>query len=381
MKHAILFFAATLVAVSLGATPLGAQPMGAPGAAGQAEAPAALTVTVAPPEVASWPVGVQASGWLAAWQEVAISAEVGGQKIVAINADVGDSVKAGDVLVQLSRETLENDLAQLQASVDVAQAALDEATADADRARKLDGSGSVSQQQLSAAVITERKARADLASAEARLASAQIDLDRTRITAMSDGVISARNAALGDVVMQGTELFRLIRDGRIEWRAEVPLFQLRDIAVGMKVTIPAPAGDVHGTVRQIAPNASEANGRVIVYVDLAVPEGGPEPKTGLMVSGRFEVGEREAVTVPSSAIVMKDGYSYIFALDAAEPKKVTRVRVETGRRRGDRVEIIGDFAREAQVVQAGGAFLSEGSTVRVVATGEGAAQGTEGAAQ
>ena len=375
MKHAILFFAATLVAVSLGATPLGAQPMGAPGAAGQAEAPAALTVTVAPPEVASWPVGVQASGWLAAWQEV------GGQKIVAINADVGDSVKAGDVLVQLSRETLENDLAQLQASVDVAQAALDEATADADRARKLDGSGSVSQQQLSAAVITERKARADLASAEARLASAQIDLNRTRITAMSDGVISARNAALGDVVMQGTELFRLIRDGRIEWRAEVPLFQLRDIAVGMKVTIPAPAGDVHGTVRQIAPNASEANGRVIVYVDLAVPEGGPEPKTGLMVSGRFEVGEREAVTVPSSAIVMKDGYSYIFALDAAEPKKVTRVRVETGRRRGDRVEIIGDFAREAQVVQAGGAFLSEGSTVRVVATGEGAAQGTEGAAQ
>ena len=381
MKHAILFFAATLVAVSLGATPLGAQPMGAPGAAGQAEAPAALTVTVAPPEVASWPVGVQASGWLAAWQEVAISAEVGGQKIVAINADVGDSVKAGDVLVQLSRETLENDLAQLQASVDVAQAALDEATADADRARKLDGSGSVSQQQLSAAVITERKARADLASAEARLASAQIDLDRTRITAMSDGVISARNAALGDVVMQGTELFRLIRDGRIEWRAEVPLFQLRDIAVGMKVTIPAPAGDVHGTVRQIAPNASEANGRVIVYVDLAVPEGGPEPKTGLMVSGRFEVGEREAVTVPSSAIVMKDGYSYIFALDAAEPTGVTRVRVETGRRRGDRVEIIGDFAREAQVVQAGGAFLSEGSTVRVVATGEGAAQGTEGAAQ
>ncbi|MEZ5721836.1 MAG: efflux RND transporter periplasmic adaptor subunit [Paracoccaceae bacterium] len=380
MRPAIPFFVAAMAAATL-APPLAAQPMGAPDAGGQAEAPAALTVTVAAPEIATWPVEVQASGWLAAWQEAAISAEVGGQKIVAINVDVGDSVKAGDVLVELSRETLENDLAQLQATVDVAQAALDQATADADRARKLDGSGSVSQQQLSAALITERKARADLASAEARRASAQIDLDRTRITAVGDGVISARSAALGDVVMQGTELFRLIRDGRIEWRAEVPLFQLRDIAVGMKVTIPAPVGDVRGTVRQIAPNASEANGRVIVYVDLDVPEGGPEPKTGLMVSGRFEVGVREAVTVPSSAIVMKDGYSYVFALDAAEPSKVTRIRVETGRRQGDRVEITSDFARDTEVVQAGGAFLSEGSTVRVVATGESAAQVAEGAAK
>lgn len=338
----------------------------ASGAEQAQSSPAALSVTVARPVSAVWPDGLSASGWLEAWQEAIISAEVGQVRVTAVNADVGDSVSKGDVLAELSQDRLKNDIAALQASVDSAEAALDKATADADRARQLKGSGSVSDQQIVEYLVDERKAKADLDSAKADLASSELDLERTRIVAVSDGVISSRSAALGDVVSQGEELFRLIRDNRIEWQAEVPAKQLEKIEVGAPVEISSPRGTVSGTVRQIAPSASSKNGRVIVYVELSPPKDAPQPTIGMMASGVFRLGESEALSVPSTAIVVADGFSYVFVLDGEDSSKVTRMKVETGRRQDDRVELLGDFPADAEVIQSGGAFLSEGVTVNVV---------------
>lgn len=331
-------------------------------------APAALAVTTAAPARSVWPVEVEASGWTAAWQEIVISAEVGGERIEAMSADVGDVVHKGDLLVQLSRASLLNTISQLEAAVASAQAELDLAEADADRARKLGGSGSaaLSAQSADEYFATERKARAELAAAQAELASARLDLDQTRIHAIEGGVISSRSGTIGDVVAEGAELYRLIRDGRMEWQAEVPLRHLMQIAVDTPVAIPTPLGEITGTVRRIAPTASVSNGRVKVYVSLTEPENGPDPKTGVMISGRFLIGESEALHVPSSAVVLLDGFSYVFVLDADDPTVVRRERVETGRRRDDQIELLGDFAVDAQVVQSGGAFLSDGSRVRLV---------------
>lgn len=201
--------------------------------------------------------------------------------------------------------------------------------------------------------------------AEAQLASEQLALENTRIVAVSDGVVSDVSAALGQVVSQGQELFRLIRDSRIEWQAEVPLVQLRGIEAGTKVVIPSPFGDVSGTVRRVSPAASQSNGRVMVYVDPTPPEGVPMPKTGILVTGSFIVDQTEAVTLPASAITLQDGFSYVFLIHGGETTTVQRQRVETGRRKGDRVEILGDFPRDVLVVLSGGAFLSDGSIVRV----------------
>ncbi|WP_198666182.1 efflux RND transporter periplasmic adaptor subunit [Tropicimonas sp. IMCC34043] len=328
---------------------------------------AALTVAVIAPQTDVWPVEVEANGWLAAWQEVIISAQIGGQMIKSVNADVGDTVAKDDPLAELSRESLENSILQLEASLESARASLDQATAEADRARQLSGGSAISKQQAAEYYATERKAKADVASAEAQLASAKLDLEYTQVTAVTGGVISARNAAIGDVVSEGQELFRLVRDGKVEWQAEVPLKQLRNIEVGTPVRIPTPFGEISGEVRRISPSASESNGRVIVYVSLTAPDNSPQPKTGIMISGVFQVGSREALSVPSSAIVMQDGFSYVFTLVEGETPTVSRVRVETGRRQDDRVEITSDLPADAKVVQSGGAFLSEGSVVRVVA--------------
>lgn len=332
----------------------------------------ALSVQVAAPQRLDWPVTLETNGRLQAWHEAVIAAETGGQRIEAVNVDVGSVVAKGDVLAELSTETLKNTIVQQEATVLSAEAALDQAKADADRARTLTSgrSGAISQQQASEYFVAERKAEADLASAKASLASSQLDLDRTKIVAPDDGVISSRSAAMGTVVSTGTELFRLIRQNRIEWQAEVPLLFLRDIRVGSKVAIPTPLGfEVPGVVRLISPVASETTGRVIVYVALTPPADGPDPKTGMMISGRFDLGQTPALTVPATATTMRDGFTYVYALEQdASPATVTRIRVETGRRIDDRVEITSGLEGDEQVVQSGGAFLSEGATVTVLTT-------------
>ena len=118
------------------------------------------------------------------------------------------------------------------------QADLDQAKADADRARGLTGSGALSSQQITEYLITERKAKAELASAKAALASAQLTLDRTKVYAVDDGVISERAASLGDVVTAGDEIFKLIRQNRIEWKAEVPFNRLHKCQSGHESSHP-----------------------------------------------------------------------------------------------------------------------------------------------
>lgn len=336
------------------------------GAETAAQSAAALTVGVLSPEKGVWPIEVQANGWLAAWQEVVISAQVGGQMITSVNAEVGDAVAENAVLSELSTGSLTNQIIQLEAAVESAKASLELASADAARAQQLSGGSSISKQQAAEYFATERKAKADVLSSEAQLASAKLDLAHTKITAVTAGIISSRSAAVGNAVSAGQELFRMVRDGRVEWQAEVPLNQLRSIKVGMPVSIPTPIGDVVGEVRRIAPTASESNGRVIVYVSLTPPKGLETPKTGIMISGKFEVGSSAALSVPSSAVVMQDGFSYIFTVNAGETNTVSRIRVQTGRRQDDRIEITSDLPLTAQVVQSGGAFLSDGSVVRVV---------------
>ena len=326
---------------------------------------AALSVTVVKPDTLRWPVTIPASGRLAAWHEATISAEVSGVKITDVNADIGSFVKKGDLLVQFAPESAEADLQQQQASVEKNQAALEQAKADADRARGLSGSGALSSQQVTEYLITERKAEADLASAKASLASSQLTLDRTKVYAVDDGVISERDASLGAVVTSGTTLFKLIRQNRIEWLAEVPFSQLINIKAGTKAVIPTPFGDVQGEVRVVSPEMSTDNGRVIVYVTLHPEKGMPSPKIGILASGYFEFNESDALTVPSTAVTLKDGFSYVFVLNS-DNKTVSRERVEVGRRQDDRVEIKSGIEKTADVVKAGGVFLADGSVVRVL---------------
>ena len=80
--------------------------------------------------------------------------------------------------------------------------------------------------------------------------------------------------------------------------------------------------------------------------------------------GEFEVGSGSGLTLPQSAVLLRDGFSYVLRVGA--DSKVTQVKVGTGRRVGERIEITGGLPADARVVAAGGGFLADGDTVRVV---------------
>jgi RND family efflux transporter MFP subunit len=244
-----------------------------------------------------------------------------------------------------------------------AKADLAKAVANADRARKVQGSGALSDEKINEYLIAEQTAIAGVESAEASLESQKIKLSQVTIVAVDDGLITTRTAQLGAVVSSGTELFRMIRQQRVEWQAEVSARYLPRIEQGLTATIVGPGGRrVEGIVRLVAPTVSTDTGRALAYVALP-PES--HPPIGLYVTGQIELQTTPALTVPETALVLRDGIAYVFAVGAN--KRASRIRVETGRRNGSEVEILAGLDRSAEVVTTGGAFLSDKALVRVEA--------------
>lgn len=305
-----------------------------------------------------------ASGWLRPWQEAIIASEAGGLRITEILADVGSVVTKGEPLVRLAQDSVLADIRIQEAAIATAKANLAMTAADADRARRLGQSGTLSDQSIAERLTREETAQATLEAEEATLASRQIDLDRTVITAADDGLVVSRSAQLGAVVSPGTELFRLIRQQRIEWQAEVSARHLPRLSAGLGVAVDMDGGPARGTVRLVGPSVDATTGRAIVYVALETDD---PPRPGLYVTGTIELRSTPALTLPETAIVFRDGLTYVFTVDAEN--RAHRVRVDTGRRRGGRVEIAGALDPASRVVASGGAFLSDNVLVRVIGQG------------
>lgn len=327
----------------------------------------ALTVTTARASATRLPIRLDANGSIAAWQEAVIGSETGGLRLTEVRVNVGDVVKKGQVLAVFSDETVRAEVDQARAAVQEAQANASEAFANAERARKLESSGALSAQQVTQYITAERTANARVQSAKATLTQQQLRLKYTQVVAPDSGVISARSATVGAVVGVGAEMFRMIRQGRLEWRAEITAPDLARIKAGSRAVVRAASGvEVAGKVRTVAPSVDPQTRIALVYVDLppSLSSDGPL-KAGMFASGRFELGASNALTLPQAAVAVRDGFSYVFRLGA--DNRVNQVKVSTGRRLGDRIEITGGLDAEVPVVVSGAGFLNDGDLVRNVA--------------
>jgi RND family efflux transporter MFP subunit len=334
------------------------------------ELKATLAVETVQPTEENWPMTITVNGAITAWQEAQVSAEIGGLRIKQVLVDVGSQVKRGQDLVLLEDEAVAADLRKQEATVASAQASLAEAKSNADRAREIKDSGAMSSQQINQYVIAEQTAQANLALALAELENQKIRLRQTHVTAADDGVISSRTANLGNVVSAGTELFRLVRQGRVEWRAEVDAQQLTQIKKGQKAQIILPDHQqVLGTVRMTAPTVDAATRNAIVYVDMP----NTHAKAGMYAQGSIDVGSKTAIVVPQGAVVLRDGRAYLFAVkemkvaEKGTVSQVEKISVTTGRRQGDWVEIKEGLNGTPAIVKTGGAFLNDGDLVNVIA--------------
>ncbi|MEZ5776283.1 MAG: efflux RND transporter periplasmic adaptor subunit [Hyphomicrobiaceae bacterium] len=356
--------------------------------AAEVAAPTVTTVRARRGEVAET---VVVSGSVVARNEVLISPEVDGLAIDALKAEEGDRVAKDQVLAVLATATLDAQLAQAEARIAQAEAAIlsaktqiAEAEANnvanqraAERARSLKKSGfasteTVDQTSAAAAVSAARvaaarqavsSAEADKAAAEAQRREIAWRIKHTEIKSPVAGIVSRRTARLGQLAaMAGEPLFRLIEDGLIELAADVSDVTLGRLAVGQKVAI-LPAGvdqPIEGHVRLLATEVDPRTriGEVRIAIDDA-----RRLAIGTFCRGTIELGRREGVTVPLSALSYSQGETYV---QVVVEGIVARRTVTTGLIGGGRAEILAGLAEGEAVVAKAGTFLRDGDRVTPV---------------
>jgi RND family efflux transporter MFP subunit len=327
----------------------------------------ALTVTTTTPTSTMLPVTLAANGNLAAWQEASVGAEAGGLRIADVRVNVGDRVRKGQVLATFASDTLSAEAAQARASLAEAEAAAADAQSNAERARTLQATGALSASQINQYLTAAKTAQARVQAARAAYNAQQVRLSQSAVRAPDDGVISARTATVGAVVANGTELFRLIRKGRLEWRAEVTSTELGKLTTGTTAIVTAASGArLSGRVRTIGPTVDPQNRIALVYVDVQ-PLPGPasgSARAGMFARGEFDLGAVPTLTVPQAAVVVREGFNYVFRVNP--DNRVSQAKVQIGRMAGDRMEVLSGLSADARIVASGAGFLNDGDLVRVV---------------
>ena len=354
----------------------------ASGRVGPPQPPVALVVETVRPGLATLPDQVSATGNIAAWQDIIIGAETSGLRLARVLVGVGSVVKAGDLLAEFDSEALAAEQAQAQAALAEAEAAAVEATHNAQRARQLVDTGALSDQQILQFTTAERSAQARLQGLRAAARVQALRLKAARVRAPDDGVIASRSATAGAVLAAGQEMFRLIRQGRLEWRAELSAADMARLRPGMPVSVMVSvqvpgAAPLAGRLRELAPTVDPATRNGLAYVDLPAQ---PGLRAGMFARGDFPLGSSPVLTLPPAAVQLRDGQAVVAVVmadqkadqrtdqkaDQLPAQRVRLVPVVVGRRSPALVEVISGLAPDASVVAMGVGLLNDGDVVRVV---------------
>jgi RND family efflux transporter MFP subunit len=317
----------------------------------------ALTVQVATVTKSNWPETLQVSGPIMAWQEAIIGAEIAGQRLTELRVNVGDQVRKGEVLARYNTDTLQAELAELQAT-------WQQAEADRVRAISLQGSGAMSNQEI-------ENYTHQAAIAKARLDAKALQLRYATVLAPDDGIISSRTATLGAVGSAGGELFRMILNNRLEWRGSLNAQQLAQVKAGQKVTLNLPDGSkAQAKIRQLSPALDPQTRMATAYADI---QSGSHAHAGMYADGIIAMQIRPALVVPAVSVVIQDGRAYVFVVANATANgaqdgrfTVRQQAVTTGRHQGSDVEIVAGLGDGMRVIMQGAGFLNDGDIVNVV---------------
>lgn len=362
-------------------------------------AQAVPTVTVVAAKTAEVEQRVSISGSLVARDEVQVFPQVSGFEITELLVEAGDTVTKGQPLARLSQTTLSAQLAQAQAEyqradaavaqatsqIASAEATLNQANAALERARSLRSSGNTPQATLDQAIAAQASAqagsasardgvavaRAGLAQAAAAQDIAQMNLDRTVITAPVAGFVSARNGRVGALSGASADpLFVLIADNDIETQGEVIENALSQLAPGQDAILSVVGvGQIDGKVRLVPASVDPVTRLGVVRVSM--PKNAAL-RTGMFAKGDIITARRQAVTVPVSAVLSDDDGDRVQVI---RDGKVETRPVDTGVVWNGLREITKGIQDGELVMLRAGAFFRTGDPVQTVAEAPLAAAG------
>lgn len=320
------------------------------------------TVTVVTASSQNLDRTVTASGTISAWEEVPIGAETGGLTATAVLVDEGSYVRQGQPLVQLNTAVLSAQVRQQQAALQTAQANAARDDAALARAQELKERGFLSQASLDTALANQRSSQAGVAQARASLSQSQTQLSQATIRAPVSGLIISRSVTRGQIVAAGTELFRMVRDGRLELDARVPETELGLIRAGQAAAVFSDqAGQTPGQVRIVTSEVDPETRLGVARIALTNP-GVLRP--GMFARATINVGAQPAMTVPTQALLYRDNKAGVFVMTNATTVRFQPVTVLS---RSEARTAVEGLAASARVVVDGAGFLADGDTVRIVA--------------
>ncbi|PZN97085.1 MAG: efflux RND transporter periplasmic adaptor subunit [Alphaproteobacteria bacterium] len=334
------------------------------------------TVTAATVTLTNLRRTVTASGTVSAWEEVPVAAETGGLTAVAVYVDEGSYVRQGQPLVQMNDVLLRAQLRQQQAQVQLAEANVARDDAALERAQQLKARGFLSQASLDTALANQRASNANLAAARATLAQTQTQLSQATIRAPVAGLIISRSVTKGQIISAGAELFRMVRDGRLELDAQVPETELAQVRAGQSATVTSSeAGTTAGTVRIVTPEVNASTRLGLARISLSP---GAQLRPGMFARADIDVGDQPATTVPTGAVLYRDNKPGVFTLVADGRVHFQPVVILS---RTDTQTAVTGVNVGAQVIVSGAGFLNEGDRVNVAQAPGGARSAGPAAAQ
>ncbi|EGH16615.1 RND family efflux transporter MFP subunit, partial [Pseudomonas savastanoi pv. glycinea str. race 4] len=285
-------------------------------------------------------------------------------KLIKRYVDVGNRVRAGQVLARLDPQEQKNELASANAEVAMRQSRLYLAEQNYLRQQLLLPKGYTNLSEYQKARSGLESARAELAALQAQQANARDQVGYTELLAVADGVITARHAEEGQVVQAGAPVFSVAHDGEREAVFSVYESLLRSDQTGTMVIIsPIAQQGIQwtGIIREITPIVSAANGTLRVRV--ALPDVAVAPALGSVVSARLQVRSQRAYALPWSALSRAKGQPAVWQVDAQARVKLTRVNVL--RYEQGQVIVSEGLSEGDRVVSRGLQFLYPGQRVEV----------------
>jgi HlyD family secretion protein len=334
---------------------------------------------------------VLASGSIQPEEDVYVQPLVEGMSIETLKVDTGDRVEKDQVLAVLATDTLllqKSQLvankakvaaarAQLEASLDEARANANEAARQRDRAMELTKTGTVSSSQSEQlkATATAAAARVNAAEkaliandADMKVAVAQIDnidlqLSRTDVKAPVAGIVSARSAKIGAIASgAGQPLFTIIRDGKLELKADLAESDVLKVAPGQKAQIALIGGKkpISGTVKRVDPTVSATTRLGSVEITL---DNSSEARAGMYAQAQIITAERTAAALPVTAVTTN---SQDITTRVVTDGTVHIVPVTTGIQDGAYIEIASGVSVGEEVVAKAGAYVRDGDKVKPV---------------
>ncbi|MEI5678351.1 MULTISPECIES: efflux RND transporter periplasmic adaptor subunit [unclassified Mesorhizobium] len=309
------------------------------------------------------------SGSVKSRTETSLGFRING-KVIERNVDIGDRVKPGDVLARVDANDYELATRSAQASLMAAQKQVETTDLTRKRAEQLFAKNFASKSQLEAQTLAYEQAVSSRDAAASSLEQAKNQVAYTDLMSGLNGIVTAINADVGQVVGTGTPVVTVAVDGEKEVQIAVPETDIAQFRIGKSVQARFWSDNalvLDGKVREVAGSADLQSRTFAVRVSLPAD---PRVLLGMTATIEAKVDNANAsISIPLSALGQKDGASVVWLVDRAagtvhmRPVKVADfsddgVRVADGLRPGD------------VVVAAGTQFMSENMKVKLPETGD-----------